>query len=423
MTHKNISRRIGIALVVFIVAALFPSKNVFAGEWITPGERKTGSLSDSDSFDFWYFMGSRGDRVTITMNKTSGDLDPVLGLWIYTNGNWEKIEENDAYGTGQNARIDSFLLPSDEEFAIGASGYGSTTGRYSLQLQIAGSSDSSSSADDSSTGEQSSDSIYWIIPGQRDTGSLPTSDSIGFWHFNGSRGDRVTITMNKTSGDLDPVLTLWAKISGDWEQIEENDDYGTGQNARINRFSLPSETEYAIGASGYGSTTGRYSLQLQIVGGADSSSSADNTLSITPDAYIDFPDTDGDGITDQQELWIARTFIPVYEYDEDEHPHWIDDDVDGIAEFRSRNEIKSNKVMFLFQVSPVNCSRDEYSSGTWVANLDSRSPSNNYLLTIMALYRYDYVPYDPIGKLPFDWGGARMILLLIMEMLSLYVFA
>jgi hypothetical protein len=97
-------------------------------------------------------------------------------------------------------------------------------------------------------------------------------------------------------------------------------------------------------------------------------------------------DSDCDGATNSQELWIAQNFMPVYEFDEEEHD--ILQGTDGISEF--------NDVIFLYQVSRVTCWVTEFDDEYTLIVTDPSSNFEDYLLTVVATYEYDYVPYDPV---------------------------
>ena len=96
-------------------------------------------------------------------------------------------------------------------------------------------------------------------------------------------------------------------------------------------------------------------------------------------------DSDGDGIADAEEGRIVGIFMPVFEFDEDEHN--ILAEHSGFEEFRD--------VIFLHQLSPVECS------------LDGSSPvidqgGADLLLTVVAVYGYDYAPVHPLNTIEND---------------------
>ncbi len=91
------------------------------------------------------------------------------------------------------------------------------------------------------------------------------------------------------------------------------------------------------------------------------------------------PDADQDSIEDAEELWLAANFAPVYEFDEEEHN--IITNHSPISE--------GPDVYYVYQVTPG------YACDKSTKSVKPKSPSDYTLLTIVALYPYDYVPFDP----------------------------
>lgn len=98
-------------------------------------------------------------------------------------------------------------------------------------------------------------------------------------------------------------------------------------------------------------------------------------------AQTDDIDNDGYGFTDAWELELATAFMPIFEFDEDEHNPITG--ADGIQWGRD--------VLFYYQVSPVDC----FVNGDQGVVLP-RSDMPTGLMTIVGLYSYDYVPYDTV---------------------------
>lgn len=100
---------------------------------------------------------------------------------------------------------------------------------------------------------------------------------------------------------------------------------------------------------------------------------------------LQYNDSDGDGLSDNDELWVAQTFVPYYEYDEEEF-----DIVQG-----TRGISQWNDVIYLYQVSPVgNCGGlwiDDDIQAVSVTQHSSGTPITAVLLTVVATYEYNYV--------------------------------
>ncbi len=99
---------------------------------------------------------------------------------------------------------------------------------------------------------------------------------------------------------------------------------------------------------------------------------------IESDLLVTEPDTDGDGLENAEELWVANTFAPVYEYDEQEHN--IITGHSPIAE--------GTDVAYYYQVTQAFCDVPN--------NKIDQSSKEHTVLTIVATYPYDYLPYDPV---------------------------
>jgi hypothetical protein len=99
--------------------------------------------------------------------------------------------------------------------------------------------------------------------------NISEADPDSLFAFWGNEGDIVTITMNRASGDLDPVLVL---LDEQQNPVRSDDDSGGRQNARLTRITLPDSGIYYIRAARYSgtdpesnpNTAGAYSLTLTV---------------------------------------------------------------------------------------------------------------------------------------------------------------
>jgi len=101
-------------------------------------------------------------------------------------------------------------------------------------------------------------------------------------------------------------------------------------------------------------------------------------------------DSDCDGLDNEEELWVAQNFAPIYLFDRDENEHKKLETPDGdkrMEGFVSGVEEFEN-VAFLYQVSPVNCIED----GKLYGDTNDKYNPSGVLLTIVMLNDYDYVP-------------------------------
>lgn len=102
---------------------------------IASGETLSGSITNDNKFDLYYFDGEAGDVVTISMEATAGRLDTTLFL-IDPNGFQIAVNDDAAVGESTNSLIREFPLPEDGRYIIIATHfgmlYGGTTGAYNI---------------------------------------------------------------------------------------------------------------------------------------------------------------------------------------------------------------------------------------------------------------------------------------------------
>ena len=105
------------------------------GQLLRSGQTVTGRVNDGNPDDEYVFEAAAGDIITIAMNKTSGDLDPLLRL---LDADGDGLTSNDDGGADRNALISDFSAPYTGEYTIRATRYngadGSSAGAYELTL-------------------------------------------------------------------------------------------------------------------------------------------------------------------------------------------------------------------------------------------------------------------------------------------------
>ncbi|MGQ9889894.1 MAG: PPC domain-containing protein [Aggregatilineales bacterium] len=219
------------------------------------GDVVDGTIT-GDRFNCYYrFQASANDLVTVRMSRTGGSLDPFLTI---ADDNLVTLATDDDGGGGQNARIDQFLVPADGVYYIIASRFegqaGTTAGSYRLELQSLG-----------NAFDGVPEGVARIGYGVTMTGNISDDAPEALYAFRGGAGDVITVTMNRGDGDLDPMVSL---LDASRNVLARDDDGGPGQNARIERFTLPASGVYYIragrydGAEGNANTSGSYILVL-----------------------------------------------------------------------------------------------------------------------------------------------------------------
>lgn len=106
---------------------------------IVYGGQISGRISADNFADRYLFVGSAGDRITLTMRQADGDLDPLLTLLDATEK--QLIADDDSFAEdSQDARILDYELPADGIYYVEASRFqrvvGETEGDYTLTLTV-----------------------------------------------------------------------------------------------------------------------------------------------------------------------------------------------------------------------------------------------------------------------------------------------
>jgi uncharacterized repeat protein (TIGR01451 family) len=101
---------------------------------LTVGQARTGTITAPETDDAYFFEGNMGQRLTLAMNRTSGNLNPFVSVWDSEN---KLLAFNDNGGGGVNARLDLLILPRAGRYRIvaGTNQLG-LSGSYSLSASI-----------------------------------------------------------------------------------------------------------------------------------------------------------------------------------------------------------------------------------------------------------------------------------------------
>ncbi len=231
-----------------------------SGSALRYGDSVFNAITDENPQIYYSFRGATGDVINVEMLRASGDLDPELQI---VNSRGEVVAANDDSLDTLDSRIIGLVLRETDTYVIIASRFGaaagSSRGSFALTLQAASA---------SGVGQRV-DFPLPILPDNPISASITSADTVRFYSFTGQAGDRVTISLNRTGGNLDPFLAL-ADATG--RELVVDDDGGGGQNALINSFTLPADGDYIIVATRFeraqGRTSGDYQLTLTVARGA-----------------------------------------------------------------------------------------------------------------------------------------------------------
>lgn len=210
---------------------------------ITIRESVENELTDDRFIKYYVFQARQNDLISVSMNRARGTLDAFLAI---TDANLQELVSDDDGGGGQNAKIDGFLVPADGTYYIVATrldrAQGTTVGNYKLELQSLG-----------NAFDGVPEGLQRITYGTTITGRVDDVTPEVTFAFYGEAGDAVTASLNRSDGDLDPVIQI---LNDNQSVVTQDDDNGEGQNARIPRYVLPRSGIYYIRATRFSGTDG-----------------------------------------------------------------------------------------------------------------------------------------------------------------------
>ncbi len=217
------------------------------------GATVTGSVDDAVPVRYFRFEAQRGDVIAVTQSRQDGSLDPFLQI---LDSSLNVIAEDDNSGENKGARIAAVALPQQGIYYVAASrrggAEGQTEGTFTLTL----------SGRPGLTNGRSLEIMY----GATVSGQISDQHYAEEYVFVGQQGDVIRIIMERATGDLDPLVTLY---DSERKQIAFDDDSGGNQNALLDRFVLPADGMYILVASRYdqisGTTSGVYLLTLELI--------------------------------------------------------------------------------------------------------------------------------------------------------------
>lgn len=166
------------------------------------GDSVTGTISHARFFQQYSFNGAAGDRVVITMEALSGNLDPLL---LLGDSALNLIAEDDDSGGGFNARLE-VTLPADGVYIVEATRYGQdseagqSTGDFRLTLLV-----------DQGRGRTQDELAGIFAPlrfGNTSRGLLSQADRFRLFWFYAQGGDRVAVRSVLSAG-MKATLVLY----------------------------------------------------------------------------------------------------------------------------------------------------------------------------------------------------------------------
>jgi hypothetical protein len=223
---------------------------------LQPGDQVDGALTNNVFTQYYVFEARENDLISVRMSRTSGGLDSFVAI---ADANLQELVSDDDSAGGQNAQIGQYIIPADGTYYIVATRFdreaGTTSGGYTLELVDLG-----------NAFDGLPEGVQRIGYGSTVTGVIDEATLEAVYAFYGEQGDIVTVSMTNVDGDLDPFVSI---LNTEQQALVSDDDSGSGQNARIDRFEIPSSGTYYVRATrfsgeppGNPNTTGTYILTL-----------------------------------------------------------------------------------------------------------------------------------------------------------------
>lgn len=208
------------------------------------------ALTEAHSERYFSFSAEAGDILTVTAR--SDDLPPTVAILDSAANELARASDNERTG---RARITVVSVPSSGMYALAVGAARKVERDAQVEIELSG------------RAAPHPDQPQSIAYGAVVSGLITAEDPAEEYVFTGSAGDIVRISLERASGDLDPLVTLYAQ---DRKQIAFDDDSAEDKDALIGGYSLPYDGLYIISASRYqrasGQTAGAYILRLERIG-------------------------------------------------------------------------------------------------------------------------------------------------------------
>jgi hypothetical protein len=221
------------------------------------GDNVVNELTDQEYERYYSFGALRGDIITVSMQRISGDLDALLIL-ADADGNVLRIDDDDPNSPGTlDAAIVDLRIKRSANYIIAASRFGreggQSRGGFSLTLTRL----------DPNTLGLTSDKAVLLDYGMQASGSIDAANINRYYLVEAKRGDVLTVEATRTRGNLDPIVLLY---TADLRPLVGNDAGARGRFARITAYRVPRDGEYIIIVSRFnrqtGVTAGDFSLKV-----------------------------------------------------------------------------------------------------------------------------------------------------------------
>ncbi|MBK8020419.1 MAG: PPC domain-containing protein [Chloroflexi bacterium] len=222
---------------------------------LRPGTTIEGNINESIPAVRYSFEAQAGESVTILMQSTSGTLDPLLLLYGPDNS---LVERNDDRESGVRDAEIARTLTRGGTHIIEATRFESTpsSGTFRLTLSVSGSGDGGEVTDPLASPPVFGVPFTPVAYQDVVSGSLTAAETTRYYAVGAQQGDLVRIIMTRTSGDLDPRLSVRNSRA---EEISRESQIRAGESIAYVTFP---ETGWYLIEAGARSGSGGYDLYL-----------------------------------------------------------------------------------------------------------------------------------------------------------------
>ncbi len=236
-----------------------PNNSVILGE-VTADAPVVGEITGTRWYHRYTYNATSADQIRVRARRTGGTLFPLVEI-LDANGISLTTGYSDYTNGNDNARIDRFELPTAGTYTIVVSRDGGfnndTVGTYELSVEVLG------FGADNAAIKTPVGSITYDTAVSGEIGALWYQD----WTLTAAAGDTITITAERSSGNLQPVITLFG---GSGQTLVSGYPDRGSATAVVNRYQLNGPGSYILRVSRNsdqdGWTTGGYKPRfLQIL--------------------------------------------------------------------------------------------------------------------------------------------------------------
>lgn len=229
-------------------------------------ESVVGDIDNATPQIEYTFEAQEGDRITIQMDTTDGELDPMI-LLLDPAGVQIAFNDDDPSSDTGNALLQNFEIPADGVYTIVATRFrresGTSSGSFILRLML-----SEEVAAPTPTPAPPPPPGNAITYGQAVRGTISNSNPRMTFNLVAQAGDVINIRMTAISGNLDTLIILESDTGA---ELAQNDDDPTraGTDSFLREFTIPADGVYRIVATRFraenGTTTGDFAMVVELV--------------------------------------------------------------------------------------------------------------------------------------------------------------